>query len=78
MRKWAPVNQTYEGMERFRENLYKNKVAQIVISALLGIFGVAAALNGYLFRPIPTGKQQQNGYRFLKISERFGRGPFTG
>ena len=22
-------------------------------SALLGIFGVAAALNGYLFRPIP-------------------------
>ena len=29
------------------------QVAQIVISALLGIFGVAAALNGYLFRPIP-------------------------
>ena len=26
---------------------------QIVISALLGIFGVAAALNGFLFRPIP-------------------------
>ncbi len=29
------------------------QVAQIVVSALLGIFGVAAALNGYLFRPIP-------------------------
>lgn len=29
------------------------QVVQIVISALLGIFGVAAALNGYLFRPIP-------------------------
>ena len=29
------------------------EVVQIVISALLGIFGVAAALNGYLFRPIP-------------------------
>ncbi len=29
------------------------QVVQIVISALLGIFGVAAALNGFLFRPIP-------------------------
>jgi len=29
------------------------QVVQIVVSALLGIFGVAAALNGYLFRPIP-------------------------
>ncbi len=29
------------------------QVVQIIISALLGIFGVAAALNGYLFRPIP-------------------------
>ena len=28
------------------------QVVQIVISALLGIFGVAAALNGFLFRPI--------------------------
>ncbi|MCI8809521.1 MAG: TRAP transporter permease [Oscillibacter sp.] len=28
-------------------------VVQIVISALLGIFGVAAALNGFLYRPIP-------------------------
>jgi len=31
------------------------QVVQIVVSALLGIFGVAAALNGYLFRPIPKG-----------------------
>ncbi|MCX4370949.1 MAG: TRAP transporter permease [Dysosmobacter sp.] len=29
------------------------QIVQIVISALLGIFGVAAALNGFLFRPIP-------------------------
>ena len=29
------------------------QVVQIVISALLGIFGVAAALNGFLFCPIP-------------------------
>jgi len=29
------------------------QVVQIVISALLGIFGVAASLNGFLFRPIP-------------------------
>ncbi len=29
------------------------QVIQIVVSALLGIFGVAAALNGFLFRPIP-------------------------
>jgi len=29
------------------------QVVQIVISALLGIFGVAAALNGFLFRSIP-------------------------
>lgn len=32
MRKWAPVNQTYEGMERFRENLYKNMGAEAGIS----------------------------------------------
>jgi len=30
------------------------EVVQIVISALLGIFGVAAALNGFLYRPIPA------------------------
>ena len=29
------------------------QVVQICISALLGIFGVAAALNGYLYRTIP-------------------------
>ena len=29
-------------------------------------------------RTVRRGKQQQNGYRFLKIFERFGRGPFTG
>jgi TRAP transporter 4TM/12TM fusion protein len=29
------------------------QVVQICISALLGIFGVAAALNGFLYRPIP-------------------------
>ena len=28
-------------------------------------------------RTVRRGKQQQNGYRFLKIFERFGRGPFT-
>ena len=28
-------------------------VVQIVISALLGLFGIAAALNGYLYRKIP-------------------------
>ena len=30
------------------------QVVQICISALLGIFGVAAALNGFLYRPIPA------------------------
>ena len=30
------------------------QVVQICISALLGIFGVAAALNGFLYRPIPV------------------------
>ena len=30
------------------------EVVQICISALLGIFGVAAALNGFLYRPIPV------------------------
>ena len=30
------------------------EVTQICISALLGIFGVAAALNGFLYRPIPA------------------------
>ncbi len=30
------------------------QVVQIVISALLGIFGVAASLNGFLFRQIPV------------------------
>ena len=29
------------------------QVVQICITALFGIFGVAAALNGYLYRPIP-------------------------
>ena len=29
------------------------QVVQICISALLGIFGVAAALNGFLYRPVP-------------------------
>ena len=29
------------------------EVVQIVISALLGLFGIAAALNGHLYRPIP-------------------------
>ena len=29
------------------------EVAQIILSALLGLFGIAAALNGYLFRHIP-------------------------
>ena len=29
-------------------------MVQICISALLGIFGVAAALNGFLYRPIPV------------------------
>ena len=29
------------------------QVVQIVISALIGLFGVAAALNGYLYRTIP-------------------------
>ena len=28
-------------------------VVQIIISALLGLFGIAAALNGYLYRKIP-------------------------
>ena len=28
------------------------QVVQICISALLGIFGVAAALNGFLYRPL--------------------------
>ena len=28
-------------------------VVQIVISALLGLFGIAAALNGYLYKKIP-------------------------
>ena len=30
------------------------QVVQIVISALIGLFGVAAALNGFLYRPIPV------------------------
>ena len=30
------------------------QVVQICISALLGIFGVAAALNGFLYRPVPV------------------------
>ena len=30
------------------------QVAQICVSALLGIFGVAAALNGFLYRPVPV------------------------
>ena len=30
------------------------EVAQIVVSSLIGLYGVAAALNGYLFRPINT------------------------
>ena len=30
------------------------QVVQICISALLGIFGVAAALNGFLYRPLPA------------------------
>ena len=30
------------------------QVVQICISALLGIFGVAAALNGFLYRHIPA------------------------
>ena len=30
------------------------EVVQIVISALLGLFGIAAALNGHLYRPIPV------------------------
>ncbi|MBD9195959.1 MAG: hypothetical protein EGQ09_02705 [Clostridiales bacterium] len=29
-------------------------VVQIVISALLGLFGIAAALNGYLYKKIPV------------------------
>ena len=29
-------------------------VIQIVISALLGLFGIAAALNGYLYKKIPV------------------------
>ena len=29
------------------------QVVQIVISSLIGLFGVAAALNGFLYRPIP-------------------------
>ena len=29
------------------------EVAQIILSALLGLFGIAAALNGHLFRHIP-------------------------
>ena len=28
------------------------QVVQICVTSLLGIFGVAAALNGYLFRPL--------------------------
>ena len=28
------------------------KVILIIVTSLIGIFGVAAALNGYLFRPI--------------------------
>ena len=30
------------------------QVVQICISALLGIFGVAAAINGFLYRPVPV------------------------
>ena len=30
------------------------EVVQIVISSLIGLFGVAAALNGFLYRPIPV------------------------
>ena len=29
-------------------------VVQIVISALLGLFGIAASLNGYLYKKIPV------------------------
>ena len=29
-------------------------VIQIVISALLGLFGIAASLNGYLYKKIPV------------------------
>ena len=29
------------------------EVVQIILSALLGLFGIAAALNGHLFRHIP-------------------------
>ena len=29
------------------------QVVSVVITSIIGIFGVAAALNGYLFRPVP-------------------------
>ena len=49
----VPYIFAYSPAMLFVDNPGVLQVAQIVISALLGIFGVAAALNGYLFRPIP-------------------------
>ena len=49
----VPYIFAYSPAMLFVNNPSPFQVVQIVISALLGIFGVAAALNGFLYRPIP-------------------------